>query len=373
MMALLLCGDIEPGGAGTFSHPVSRARRVVLACDRDVPLRVGDVTTKTAIRYAEAFERFEVFLGARSLGAVEVLRDQGLGELVRLAASYLSEAFSANELTASAAGIFISSFKHLLHLAELQGVFLNVDSKQALKPLWKLHKHWENLVPPEFRNAVDVKSALAIFCVAWASNYKRCGFLFLVSFHCLLRPDEARNLRFCDFIPIDQSLRNRYPTSFGIVRIIKPKTRRLGTHAQVQHVLIEDEAIARFCFAILDTVAPESREMSVWPNTPAVYSHRFNLCAKALVASPPWTVAGLRGGGATDHYLAHLDVPALRRRGRWHQISTVDRYIQEAVAFFDSKITEADRSRIESFAELAVAIILNAEMDETHPIMSSHY
>ena len=113
--------------------------------------------------------------------------------------------------------------------------------------------------------------------------------------------------------------------------------------------------------------------MNIWNNTPAVYYYRFNICAKALVAKPPWSVAGLRGGGATDHYLAHLDVPGLRRRGRWHQISTVDRYIQEAVAFMDSAISDADRERINELAALAVDIILSGDADVTHPIMSSTY
>ena len=41
--------------------------------------------------------------------------------------------------------------------------------------------------------------------------------------------------------------------------------------------------------------------------------------------------AGLRAGGATHHYLLHLDVPRLRRRGRWASEKTLEHYLHEVI------------------------------------------
>ena len=51
----------------------------------------------------------------------------------------------------------------------------------------------------------------------------------------------------------------------------------------------------------------------------------------ASADGPGFTPAGLRGGGASEHYLVHRDVQGLRRRGRWTQVTTLDRYLQEGV------------------------------------------
>ena len=82
-----------------------------------------------------------------------------------------------------------------------------------------------------------MKAALAIFATAWAMSVVRAVLVFVLpSVHCFLRPDEARNLRFCDVTDIGVSLRARYPSAFGIVWVVKPKARRLRSHAQIQHV-----------------------------------------------------------------------------------------------------------------------------------------
>jgi hypothetical protein len=45
------------------------------------------------------------------------------------------------------------------------------------------------------------------------------------------------------------------------------------------------------------------------------------------------TPAGLRGGGATHHCLMNRDSPLLRRRCRWSNEKTIERYCQESVYF----------------------------------------
>ena len=58
-----------------------------------------------------------------------------------------------------------------------------------------------------------------------------------------------------------------------------------------------------------------------------------------------WQPAGLRGGGATEHFLRHRDVQGLRRRGRWTQLATLDRYLQEGVLLLAQRTEEAKRLR----------------------------
>ena len=58
-----------------------------------------------------------------------------------------------------------------------------------------------------------------------------------------------------------------------------------------------------------------------------------------------WQPAGLRGGGATEHFLRHQDVQGPRRRGRWTQLTTLDRYLQEGVLLLAHRTEEAKRLR----------------------------
>ena len=64
--------------------------------------------------------------------------------------------------------------------------------------------------------------------------------------HCLLRPAEAQNIRVCDVVLLDPEGADRAPGVWGIVALTAPKTRRLPSHTAVQHVLIEDVALADF-------------------------------------------------------------------------------------------------------------------------------
>ena len=48
---------------------------------------------------------------------------------------------------------------------------------------------------------------------------------------------------------------------------------------------------------------------------------------------------GLRGGGATDDFLRQGNVERLRRRGRWCNLVTIERYVQEGVYVRSSQTT----------------------------------
>eukprot|EP00973_Karenia_brevis_P004915 677509-Karenia_brevis.AAC.1 len=80
----------------------------------------------------------------------------------------------------------------------------------------------------------------------------------------------------------------------------------------------------------------------------------WNRALEALQCNEgPWTPAGLRGGGATDFFLRHQDTLALRRRGRWTQLITLDRYLQEGVVLMHAnQIPDS----VTTLAQLAVVL-----------------
>ena len=64
---------------------------------------------------------------------------------------------------------------------------------------------------------------------SWLAGWHELALLTLVSFHCLLRPAEARNLRWEDLHCFDEQQRARYPGLFGLIGVALPKTRRLAS------------------------------------------------------------------------------------------------------------------------------------------------
>ena len=182
--------------------------------------------------------------------------------------------------------------------------------------------------------------------------------LIILSFHCLLRPDEARHVRYADLNFVDDELHSRYSDVYAILRVAKPKTRRIHSAATVQHVVVQDAVLARFLKRAWSAVPEHRMGELVWTGTASVHGYRFKQLVRDVSPRAGWTLAGLRGGGATDFYLRTMDVMSLRRRGRWQQLSTVDRYVQEAAACLqDDRMNGEDRHRISELAHLAASLL----------------
>ena len=129
-----------------------------------------------------------------------------------------------------------------------------------------------------------------------------------------------------------------------------PGPRRLGerlpSQTAVQHVLIEDVALADFLGWVLSGVPAINREQRLWRRTGADFRTPWHKALNALQCDDlHWQPAGLRGGGATEHFLRHWDVQGRRRRGRWTQLTTLDRYLQEGVLQLAQRTEEAKRLR----------------------------
>ena len=77
----------------------------------------------------------------------------------------------------------------------------------------------------------------------------------------------------------------------------------------------------------------------------------FGLPARCL----HWS--GLRAGGATEFWLRRENLPALRRRGRWSNERTLERYVQEGVvAQFALQVPDPVSRTLARLSELSPAI-----------------
>jgi len=183
----------------------------------------------------------------------------------------------------------------------------------------------------------------------------------LLAFHLLLRPAEALNLRWSDITMWDAHEAQRFIGSFGIVAIRAPKTRRMVGHAPHQHVLLEDEGLARLLQWARSHVPPWKQQGLIFQGkSSTVFAIKLKEAARALgVDELRLTPAGLRGGGATDFFLRTREVDGLRRRGRWTNLKTLERYVQEGAAQVQmQKVGPTTQRRIEQRAALATLFFL---------------
>ena len=163
-----------------------------------------------------------------------------------------------------------------------------------------------------------------------------------------------------DLAFVEPELFERYPNVFAILRVTKPKTRRIHSAATVQHVVVQDRALATFLRRTWDDIPPARMSELIWTQTAAVHGYRFKQAVQHVAPKVGWTLAGLRGGGATDFYLRTMDVTSLRRRGRWAQLATVDRYVQEAAAcLHDDLLPPGRRQIMNTLAKLCVEFTLH--------------
>ena len=103
------------------------------------------------------------------------------------------------------------------------------DHQSVFRTLWRVHRSWSFAIPAEFRTPVCHEIVSSVATSAWLHDVPILSYLTLLSFRCLLRPAEARQLRWCDVETVGGSLSARYEKVYGIVNIREPKTRRMAT------------------------------------------------------------------------------------------------------------------------------------------------
>ena len=200
-------------------------------------------------------------------------------------------------------------------------------------------------------------------CPAWHQNVPELSFLMFLSFHCLLRPAEGRQLRWCDVKILDGSLSTRYgkvlwhrayqrTENAQDDRSCSSATCALGMSWNLStnqfHEILNSRSQTRYsigeihsrsAFRLFPATAPQPWRVTSTPHAPRHQHH---------------TLHGLGGGGATDHWLQYRDLPQLRRRGRWTSERTLDRYIQEGTfQLHQNRLPTEIANRLSALADLA--------------------
>jgi hypothetical protein len=314
-----------------------------------------DVTPTTIERYEAAIRKFETWLGDYGIRGTAPLLDAGLDVLVAQVTRYLRHLFANSRGSASEVGHLVSGLRRLIIVARSLGSTLP-DHAPYFRSPWRLHRSWQLAVPSEFRSPVPFTLCLAMALETWIIGEWDVALVVLLAFHLLLRPAEALGLRWRDIHLWSELEARRYGCTFGLVAIRQPKTRRMVGHAPHQHVLIEDAGLADLLTWILSCVPLHKQWGKVYQGrSMATFSTSFKRAAASLGAGELHvTPAGLRGGGATDHFLTNRDVDGLRRRGRWTNAKTLERYVQEGAAQAQMRtLGVASQDWIERQAELA--------------------
>ena len=165
---------------------------------------------------------------------------------------------------------------------------------------------------------------------AWLHNVPELSLLTLLSFHCLLRPVEARQLRWCNVKIVDGSLSTRYENILGIAHIREPRTRRMAGHAAQQQVLLECLGMCQLVNTMKSSIPSHILTTAIWKFTAAQHFALFR-----ATTPQPWRVTSTFYAPWTPmrwsyhHWLQYRDLPHLRRRGPWTSERTLASYIQE--------------------------------------------
>ena len=347
-------GDVERHPGPSYQRTTRARFRGARAEGGALDVLALDVTQPTVRSYELAMQRFEAWLRVRDVRGLDAALELGMETLTQHTVTYLRQAFADGMLSAAQVGHLLSGIKRFVMLAVALGAPVG-DDPVHFRTLWKVHRAWQLAIPPEFRAPVSFRTVLAMAITLWLHHSPDLALIVLIGWHCLLRPSEYRALRWTDVLIYAPDEAARYPGTFGIVRIEDPKTRRVIGHAAHQHVLIECPGLANLFVAARASVPEGGRSQPIWSGSDADLFRVFSWVSRLLgITALHHTPGCLRGGGATDYWLQTRDVPALRRRGRWNNPRTLERYVQEGAAEVQQQQLSPDaRERIEALARIA--------------------
>lgn len=145
----------------------------------------------------------------------------------------------------------------------------------------------------------------------------------------------------------------------------------LGVMGAEQFVLIQETLPWSAHRAILPRDASALRQR-IWNGTEEGFRALGKASLQQLGLEPTFVqAAGFRRGGACHEYQREQNVPRVRRRGRWRQESTIERYLQDAIHFQLLRgIPSNRRKQIVDLACLAKDVFTEAEA-ETEPASPS--
>ncbi len=286
------------------------------------PKRSGDlledaVDPKTQVTYTRAYELFENRL--RNSGKESIQTLHATGQLEDEATQYVQHLYEqwqqdpANKKGPSGASDFLCSLQHKIPKA-----------RGHLKVAWRALTSWQDKCPTLHRRAWPIILVLAMSSLAMAVDHLDLAVAYLINFVTLARPGEMSAFTLGDWF-LQQQLGD-YCKELGILTVRFPKTRRRA--ARLQHVLVENVRLLALIQQYLSTLGV----IDATPLYPCYRRYRedtLRLLVFLLGPKHGFSLHGLRGGGATAHYLRYKDVLRLMRLGRWSDEKTLNTYVQE--------------------------------------------
>jgi len=239
----------------------------------------------------------------------------------------------------------------------------------SLKPTWRLLRSWRDREPVEVRHPIHLPLLKSCVVIALCWGWEHFAMLLWLGYHALLRPGELAVLTAFDFVFHQRLVGGSWQT-VCIVRILRPKTRRLGPRRQ--HTLVTEQVLVSWIHAIVTPLKLARCKTTLTSYSLATLNRRFTQCLFALGIPPhTFTLASLRAGGATWEYLNDAAIANLKFRGRWAAESSLEHYVQECVAFLDFEdLTLETRHKIDALATVFVALVptyIKCKMQVAHP------
>ena len=267
---------------------------------------------------------------------------------------------------ASVSRLLAAFGQHLYDIGRPLGVYAEtinavVDSRPELRghlvSAWRAAWAWRGLVPALNHRACPVQVLRAMVSLTLLHDRLDVASVLLVGFLAFLRPGELIDLRVSDVLLPGRVLCR--PGTFYVV-IRSPKMRRLA--ARREHVHVAEPTVTAFLERAL---AGRAGHELVFQGGGAELRRLFAGLLLALgVPSGDLvglTLASLRAGGATWYFAETRDLEAVRWRGRWGAVRTLEVYIQEVGALHVlSEVDQSVRDRVGRFAAALPALLSSA-------------
>eukprot|EP00971_Amphidinium_carterae_P344779 6485382-Amphidinium_carterae.1 len=342
-----MAGDVE-------SNPGPRSDKHPRAGD----LLQMDIGARTQAIYDTRLKELLHFYRPSGFAQVPDIVQGAPEQVAQRLAVFLRQQYSTGAWNRAHAAQFIAAVKRFMVISLSLGRPVP-EPDLCLVPARRLLKTWAQQQPVESHIPVPQGVVQALVSLLISTGHWSAALLVALGFHCLLRVEELMGLKWQHLEPAPAVMAQAYKLVQGLVCIERPKL-RTGLHRNnVQFVTVEDTTLAAFLAWLVADLVPADKAELIWPEGPVQFLvlwkwalHKLGLHDMHFVPS------GLRGGGATHHYLIHQDLPRLRRRGRWQAERTLEHYLHEVVyAQQQSRMPEAAANRVADWAALTPTLL----------------
>eukprot|EP00971_Amphidinium_carterae_P063954 1265951-Amphidinium_carterae.2 len=305
--------------------------------DTDLRLRVQPATAK---RYAQRLKALGTWSHENGFGQLDGLLACSGKDLASILCVYVQYLYGI--------GAPLQHGLDVLAAVQMSRPEVSLD----IRPAWQMQRQWAKLAPVGTRPPMPEQLMLAFAVGAWALGLKRVSAVFVLMFHCLLRPAEAGARQRSQLLLPDDIVRGSLEAAIAL-----PQTKTSDRGARLQSVAIEDQTVIDLLIRVFGSDPPHRSLVAGGPRGLQIF---FNQIRDSLgLRGSPWTLATLRGGGAVA-YLRQSggNIVWLQFRGRWESFRSMRHYVQAGLAMqaFASLPAET-KERVSYLASLAPILL----------------